>query len=163
MVKLGCLILSMVEMNLVGRVNLFLLVMGWAVILIHHSYPISITLHINRLSSTTYLRGDSVEFLFNLYTCVLIMFLVASGFEINLGCYIILPEAVRKWKFGFHWMGQWSHSTRGIQGLKVTFQLVEMWIDGERGNITNYYSHIILQLYKYVSIGTTKILRTPEF
>ena len=57
MVKLGCLILSMVEMNLVGRVNLFLLVMGWAVMLIHHSYPISITLHINRLSSTTYLQG----------------------------------------------------------------------------------------------------------
>ena len=42
MVKLGYLILSMVEMNLVGQVNLFLLVMGWVVMLIHHSYAISI-------------------------------------------------------------------------------------------------------------------------
>ena len=80
MVKLGCLILSMVETNLVGRVNLFLLVMGWVVMLIHHSYAILIILHINRLSSMTYLQGDFVEFLFNLYTCVFITFLVASGF-----------------------------------------------------------------------------------
>ena len=38
MVKFGCLILSMVEMNLVGRVNLFLLVLGWAVMFIHSSF-----------------------------------------------------------------------------------------------------------------------------
>ena len=36
MVKLGCFILSVVETNLVGRVNLFLLVLGWAVMFIHH-------------------------------------------------------------------------------------------------------------------------------
>ena len=94
MVKLGCLILSMVETNLVGRVNLFLLVMGWAMMLIHHSYAILIILHINRLSSMTYLQGDFVEFLFNLYTCVFITFLVASGFGINLGCYTNPTELV---------------------------------------------------------------------
>ena len=96
MVKLGCLILSMVEGNLVGRGQLISFGDGMGCDAYSSFISYSMTLHINRLSSTTYLRGDSVEFLFNLYTCVLIMFLVASGFEINLGCYIILPEAVRK-------------------------------------------------------------------
>ena len=37
MVKLGCFtFFSMVETNSVGRVNLFLLVLGWAVMFIHH-------------------------------------------------------------------------------------------------------------------------------
>ena len=96
MVKLGCLILSMVEGNLVGRGQLISFGDGMGCDTCSSFISYFDNSSYKPLVQYDLYRGDSVEFLFNLYTCVLIMFLVASGFEINLGCYIILPEAVRK-------------------------------------------------------------------